>query len=490
MNIIFFYTGEPTPIFETQLELIKKHAELGDKILVLICDGKPKNCFWNPEKLEYVCQLCRSKRSNGFNLLSKYQNIEYKYFENIELSVDYNNISNIDTLKNFHYDNIKIGIGVASRLISLFRDHRFDIYDKHLEVRRELDSTIQIYENLKMQINEFQPSLFYIFNGRASSYLTATSLCKKLNIDFFTFEVAYTPNRYLLRKNTTTHNIDAHHREMIYLWESEKNIKERELVSNHYFQKKRYGKNILKVERFTIDQKLGTLPNSFDSKYINIAIFNSTIDEYAAVDGWENLIYFPDETQGVKDILESFKDDNRYRFYLRIHPNMRTLPRTTSQLLDIEIISKSYNNLIVIWPEDFVDSYELMMSCNKVITFASTIGIESAYWHKPTILAGHALYEKLGCVYRPKTHQELVDLVKKIDLPPLDNFNSLKYAFRELKHGTDFIYFKETGYKNNQAIGKFCGFEIKPSFISKLNFYFNIILNKFKKLIIVKNKFS
>jgi hypothetical protein len=483
MNIIFFYTGEPTPIFETQLELIKKHAELGDNIRVLICDGKPKNCFWNPEKLEYVCQLCRSKRANGFNLLKMHQNIEYKYFENIEPSSDYNKISNIDTLKNFHHDNVKIGIGVASRLISLFRDHRFDIYDKHLEVKRELDSTIQIYENLKNHINDFQPQLFYIFNGRASSYLAASYLCKKLNIDFYIFEVAYTPNRYLLRKNTTTHNIAEHHKEMEHLWKTEKNITEKELVSHNYFQKKRYGKSIFKVERFTIDQKLGTLPKNFDPKFTNIAIFNSTIDEYAAVDGWENLIYFPDETQGLKEILESFKKEESYRFYLRVHPNMRTLSRSSSQLFDIENLSKCYTNLFVIWPEDVVDSYELMLSCNKVITFSSTIGIESAYWQKPTILAGHALYENLDCIYRPNSHHELVTLVKNKELKPLDNYDSLKYAFRELNHGIDFKYFKETGFRNNLAIGKFCGILIKPSFTTRINFYLNIAFNKVKSKI-------
>ena len=266
---------------------------------------------------------------------------------------------------------------------------------------------------------------------------------------------------------------------MELLWNSEKNINKKEIESRKYFEKKRYGQNLFKVERFTIDQKLGKLPSSFDNKFINIAIFNSTIDEYAAVEGWENTIYFPDETSGIKQIVDSFQNNDKFRFYLRVHPNMRKLPKTTSQLADLILLSEQYTNLYIIWPEEEIDSYELMISCNKVITFSSTIGIESAYWGKPTIIAGHSLYEKLECVYRPKTHDELINLVQNIELPPLNGELALKYAYRELNHGIDFKYFKEIGFKNNLAIGKFCGIQIKPSFITRINFYFNIALNKF-----------
>lgn len=479
MNILFFYTGEPSPIFETQLELIKKHAVAGDKVLVLICDGKPENCFWNPEKLKYVCTLCNSKRKNGFDILNDYKNIDYKYLSNFKINENYKGIKNIEVLKNINYDNVNIGIGIASRIISLYRDHRVDLSNKIVQLNKEILSTIQVYENLKKNITEFQPDLLYIFNGRASAYLAATHLCKKLNINYFTYEVAYTPNRYLLRKDCTSHNIDAFHEEMELLWNSEKNINKKEIESRKYFEKKRYGQNLFKVERFTIDQKLGKLPSSFDNKFINIAIFNSTIDEYAAVEGWENTIYFPDETSGIKQIVDSFQNNDKFRFYLRVHPNMRKLPKTTSQLADLILLSEQYTNLYIIWPEEEIDSYELMISCNKVITFTSTIGIESAYWGKPTIIAGHSLYEKLECVYRPKTHDELINLVQNIELPPLNGELALKYAYRELNHGIDFKYFKEIGFKNNLAIGKFCGIQIKPSFITRINFYFNIALNKF-----------
>ena len=56
------------------------------------------------------------------------------------------------------------------------------------------------------------------------------------------------------------------------------------------------------------------------------------------------------------------------------------------------------------------------------------MGVEAAYWGKPSILVGRCIYERLGSVYTPQTHEEVVALVRKRNLSPLPVEGALKVA--------------------------------------------------------------
>jgi hypothetical protein len=265
---------------------------------------------------------------------------------------------------------------------------------------------------------------------------------------------------------------------------------EREKMAKAWFEKKRAGVDQGTMMSFTKLQTKGFLPEGFNPEKKNIAIFNSTLDEYTAVEGWENPLYCPDETAGIGKMLEAFENDERYVFYLRVHPHMKKISRSrNSQLRDICDLASRFGNLRVIWPADRIDSYALIDACEKIISFGSTIGVEAAYWGKPSILAGRATYECFNCVYTPKTHEELVMLLEN-DLPPLPADSALKYGFRELSHGVPFDYFKQTGLTS----GSFDGVEIKPDTLPWLWFKIMEFIWRVKMVVLepslVKIRFS
>lgn len=463
MKVFFFYIGTPTPILETEFELIRKHKKAGDTIRVLQCTGNLSNCHWNPDHLQYVCARCRSKFKNGWGILNTGEDVELKPFalylpESSEIQQEFDSVY---ALKSYCYDNENIGIGVASSLISILRDHRFDTRKHHDLVHRELTTAVQVYCLLKQELNDFKPDLVYLFNGRIATHLPSILLCKRMGIEYVTYEVATTHNRYLLRRNSTSHSITAMRDEIEHLWSAGGD--EREGIAHKFFEQRRNGVDQEKFLSFTKYQKKKLLPDCFDVSKKNIAIFNSTIDEYFAVKGWENPLYFPDETAGLCKILEAFESDDRYIFYLRVHPHMKEVASNTSQLQDIRQLGERFKNLYIVWPEDVIDSYALMEACEKIITFGSTIGIEAAYWGKPSILAGRALYEHLDCVYTPKTHEELVSLLTQ-NLVALPADSALKYGYREMSHGIPFEYFKQTAGVN----GTFDGVVIKPNLLPAL----------------------
>lgn len=413
--------------------------------------------------MHYICARCRSKFKNGWDILNVGDKVELKPFALTlpNLSELPHEFESVEALKNYSFDNENIGIGVASSLISILRDHRFDTRRYRDKVSRELTTSVQVYMLLKHELSEFKPDRVYLFNGRIATHLPATLLCKRLGIEFVTYEVATTHNRYLLRLNSTSHSISAMHDEIELLWSAGDN--QREKIAHRFFEQRRAGVDQDNFLSFTKYQKKSLLPEGFDFSKRNIAIFNSTIDEYFAVKGWENPLYLPDETAGIGQILEAFESDDCYMFYLRVHPHMKEVANTTSQLQDIRQLDARFKNLYVVWPEDVIDSYALMEASEKIITFGSTIGIEAAYWGKPSILAGRALYEYLDCVYTPKSHEELVSLLMQ-DLVALPADTALKYGYREMSHGIPFEFFKQTDGVN----GTFDGAVIKPDLLPAL----------------------
>lgn len=464
MKVFFFYIGTPTPVFETELELIRKHERLGDAVRVLQCAGALANCHWNQNHSQAQCAACRSKFRNGWSVLSPGRNVELGQFPSgqdlaFELPAGFDSIEEINQ---YRHDGESLGYGVASGLISIYRDHRFDTEIHRAEVRRELKTSLQVYENLKRELRNFRPDRVYFFNGRIATHLPAYLLCRRMGIEFYSYEVAGKNDSYRLLKNKTVHAPIS--REEVEQMRAGWN-EERRRTGESVLRQRRLGKHLAKIPMFTAEQVKGLLPEGFDSGRRNIAVFNSTIDEYAGIEGWTNRIYESDETAALGRILESFEDDERFIFHLRVHPHMKEVASTTSQLVDIRKLAQRFRNLRVIWPNDSIDSYALLDACEKTLTFGSTIGIEATYWGKPSILAGRAFYENMDCVYLPKTHEEVVALVRA-DLGPCPVETALMYFHWEVSDGIPFTWFKETGIRNGFATGTFDGVEIKPSRIA------------------------
>lgn len=462
MKVFFSFIGVPTPIFEIELELIRNHDKSGDTVFVLQCSGNLEDCHWNKAHLKSKCSECRSRFKRGWSVLSPSENVKLKHFPLMNKqspSGILGNFDSVDELKLYQYDGEKIGYGVASSLTSRHHDHRLDTHVNRSELSRTLTTSVHVYETLKHEFKTINPDRVYIFNGRIANHLPSVLLCKQMGIEYYAYEVSPSLNRYILRENAVVHNLSAAHEEIEKLWSA--GGKDREKIAKSWFEKKRAGIKKDNLRSFSQNQTKGLLPDGFNPEKKNIAIFSGTIDEYAAIEGFENPIYSPDETAGIGRILEAFESDTRYMFYLRAHPNMKKASRSrNSQLRDINALASRYSNLHVIWPAEIIDSYALLDACEKIITFGSTLGVEATYWGKPSILAGgHGRYRYLGCVYVPKTHEELVKLLEQEKLPSLPNDSALKFGYRELSShtGIPFKYFKQTGRHS----GTFDGVEIK-----------------------------
>lgn len=438
MNVLIYSISPRSPHLETDYELALQFVSRGDQVTIVRCTGQLKTCFANPSHSFFMCALCKSKYSNIKALVgtarineviipigqSKYDIPEY--------------FKNIDELKSFRYDGLDAGNAVATTLIGrVNKDHKFDTVKYKAYVSRELKMWIDTYGSMRQVLTDIKPDVVYFFNGRFSSYHALRWLCINSNIGYYTHERAGILGKYTLRENALPHNISKASEEVRKLWGE--GGKEKEEIGAKFFNDRR-NRVIQSWISFVEMQQKGLLPPGFDKSKKNIVIFNSTMEEYEGMPDWANPLY-KDDNEGIRQILESFKENEEYRFYLRVHPNLKLL--NNSQMKEIEILSTHYSNLHLIRPEENYDSYALLDHADKVVVFGSTIGVEATYWGKPSILVGKSFYMGIDACYEPASHTEAVAMIKNDELKPKDKKNSLKYGYWELMRGVPFKHFSQ-----------------------------------------------
>ncbi|MDC6449541.1 hypothetical protein PQY67_05085 [Pseudomonadales bacterium] len=443
MKVLLFYIGTPSPILEIEMELIKKHDKAGDIVSVVQCTGNLPNCHWNLEHSESVCGVCRSKFRHGLDSLNLGENVNLKEFPTSDevTNLDFpESFDSNEDVSNYEYDGEKIGFGTTATLVSLTRDHRFD-KAKHLEdIYRTLRTSVIIYDTLKKQMEEFKPDLVYFFNGRIATHLPAKLLCKQLGLNYYSYETSRVHNHYRQFKNTTVHEPHI---------SNVKNWTDEQLKLGESLLRRMRGGVDPSIKNFNQDQKKGVLPEGFNPNKRNIAIFCGTLDEYEGVEWGTNKIYKPDQTAGISKILESLEHRSDFIFYIRLHPHMADLPRTNSQLSDVQSISDRYSNAYIIWPEDEMDTYALMENCEKVVTFGSSTGVEATYWGRPSILADFSIFQMFEYAYMPDTHEEVIQLLLTNNLEPKAAESSIKAVYTLYYRGAEPYKFFEESQRQN-----------------------------------------
>ncbi|OGI17031.1 MAG: hypothetical protein A2287_00055 [Candidatus Melainabacteria bacterium RIFOXYA12_FULL_32_12] len=460
------------PVLGTELEIMSNHLEKRDEVYVLRCHGELEYCDVNPDHNENICYRC----NKSFYENIKKINLPKKNVLKIpRCEINYNELpavfKNLQELKEFNLNGIKYGLAIASTLISEYKDHELNTILHRRKIHRLLRTSYFTYNFIRNVLKKIKPDCLYHQGGRSSNIFPVFKVCQELGIDSYSINNAGTLDKYALYKNNILHNANILSQEMKDLWD--KSSENKEEIGAKWFIDKRNGVDNYQLS-YTKNQKRDSLPVNFDVSKKNIAIFNSSIYEYAAIEGWENPIY-EDELDGLKKIFESFKNDTDIKFYLRIHPNLKD--QNNSQMQELKKISSiNYPNLEIIWPEELIDSYALVNACDKTLVFLSTIGIEACFWEKPSILAGNSPYSGLDCCYKPKTHEELIELLK-YNLVPKDKQEALKYGYWNLTRG---IFYKRYEPKNIYE-GTFLGqdLKIKISAIDNLICKLSVKIKKF-----------
>ena len=400
------------------------------------CDKAVGICRFNKGGFKSYCYLCKhSMMSQITELRNKYPNsIDYKTVSDLTNNdfinksktthFEYNSVAE---LKSLQYKGVDIGYAAFSTYVSQTRNID-PIFNKYLYgyIDALIESQVLLIETLDPYIDTIRPDLIVFHNGRFSSLKPIYQLAKNKGIDFIATEHQRDINK-VSKKNNTLNSIP--HSETVvvekieHFWDIGPDDKYD--IAKGFFENRRFGK-FAGDKVYTAAQKTGEMPDGFDKNKINIAIYNSSEDEYFSISKeYDDAVLFPTQHEAFTTIFEHYKNNKNIHFYLRIHPNLQDTPQKYQDLF----LNFKYDNVTVIPPKSSISSYTLMDCCDKIIVFNSTMGLESTYWDKPVIIMSTTYYTEMGIAYRPRTCKEMFELIDDEKLPAKGKDKCLKAGY-------------------------------------------------------------
>lgn len=458
---------------ETDVEIAISELAKGNDVRIIQCKRDLTLCDPNPQHQWLTCLRCHSTSTESFLRAGiKAEHLIRLHIENRIPLDSFPYFNSIHELKDYVWNTLPIGYGVACSAICLERNTKPNMESYQPFIRKTLATWIETFCAITAILKEEKPDLFYVFNGRIGTVNAAYWAAKQLKIPLFTVD-RESFDEYMLFENTINTDLPYIKSKMASLAEQMKQDPQGREVATAWFQKNRRGVEEI-IGAYLKGQNKGELPEGFDHSKRNIAIFLTSEDELYIAPGWQNPIY-KNQSDAIRTIVAAITDPS-FHFYLRVHPNLKALDNAQTR----EIATLKSPNLSVIPANQPVDTYALLEATEKTITFGSTMGIEAVFWNKPSILIGRSFSEDLDACYRPKSHQEVVDLILNKTTPkPLEN--SLPFGYWMSKRGVAFKHVKASrnGASEQSGIG---GIALKPSPLTRFVLGVNNRLHKLKQL--------
>lgn len=427
-----------------------------------------------------MCEICKFREHKGLNLLEgDFKRLELKEIVTHQDKFNAREfLKKVETIsKGLKYKDFNVGEAVFSPYISKTRERQFTSDTDQSVLRTLAENSIVTYEAIKRFSQENKINKIALFNGRWDWYRATMAAGKSVKIEIEVFEFYRSGGYYENFGDKLPHNIKNKWKLIEDHWKSNVNIEEKKRIAADFFTKKKSGAALID-KSYTSDQIKGKIPAAYDEKKKTFVLFNSSDDEFAAVGEEFDNPFFKDQLDGIIYLVEYFRNKQDAQLLIRMHPNLKGLVRDF--LLPLYDLENKYSNVILIKPEEDVDSYELMNIADTVISFGSTAGLEAAYWGKPVVLLGKCFYFYIGIAYVPQSKEDIPALLEQ-DLSSLPRLNAEKFGYYFLTGGTKATYYEN---KTNKEI------LFKGHSLNKLPFWFKIYYRFLKKMRIKNKKYG
>ena len=461
----------------TDLEILQRHIDEDDDVTVLACMGYLPGCLHKDEDNPARCHECIITRNNSLRLLDRmptmyaldsfYTEEDRAREESLITSFD-----SLDAIRDYFVDDFDLGYAALSSAVSLCRDpHLENSKDRELFSRLIVSAYRTFCSTREFLKQHPEYDRAYMFNGRFATLRGALRACQQAELDVHIHERGSNNSKFMIFENSMPHDIDKMTARINRYWD-ESTEEEKQTLAQSFYENRRK-----RVEEFwhshTKAQCTGRLPASWDDSKKNVVIYTSSDDEYVAIAKEWVTPGFKSQTDAILTLHKNLRERNSdTQLYVRMHPNLRGISnRDTRPLLELK-----GEGIEVIPPESNVCSYTMMEECDRVVTFGSTIGIESTFWGKPSILAGMHFYRALDGAHVATGDEKLYELVEQDPLEPKPIDGALKFGLYVKKFGQPFKYYESANFET----GKFRGTMLKTGMrYSPFGFLLPAITRKF-----------
>ena len=243
------------PIFEVEIEIIKRELEKKNQVTIITCDGKKKFCVANENMSRIKCSYCKKRLKDGINFIEKFHKSQIiTSIENQKSDLNINLADSIKKLKtkkelmNLKYEKIDIGTSVLSTLVTQYNTENISIIKKKKLIEEIFKQSINSLENFKKIIKKNLYKKILIFNGRIYNYRPLLRYSQKFKLNTYCYDSAYFSHaKYLIKKNDFTQNMDERAKEIFKLHKKRKNNLDKKIIYKNgiSFFKSRIQKKIL-----------------------------------------------------------------------------------------------------------------------------------------------------------------------------------------------------------------------------------------------------
>lgn len=360
-----------------------------------------------------------------------------------------------EALKYYRLDSARLGMGAVSSLISLHGDSRYRADLSQEEVHQCLAAAALVYERARSVIEWVRPDVVVTFNGRFATSKPIVAAAEDFGIRTLRHERGSTFQRYEIFEDSV-HSY-AYRRQRIRDHWSSMPHEERTRNGHKFFERRRCGDGIGWYS-FTDHQQRGRVPAKLDGVR-RVVYFSSSDDEYAATTDKCESGPWSDQLAAVNALVRSIEAVLGIELIVRIHPHLSK----KSIYERARWMRLAGANVRVIAPDDPVDSYALLDSADVIFSFGSTIGMEAAYWGKPSVLLAPCLYSDSPAVICPNSDTDVQALLSSsARLMPPSREQCLPYGNYFLSYGTSFKFYKPTSLSEGEFMGDRLGWDPAP----------------------------
>jgi len=452
------------PSFEYDLDLAQRFLDEGCVVTFLFCRGELNSCHANPHGKQRLCVECRSRRRRGIKWLAS-TCVAEEYLDGLTpeqeaaiAAASTRRFNDRNDLDQFHVEDSDIGRAALSTIMTRLRDPDPDL-KKHRKLLRSLiEDAMRAHYSVKNHVSRHRPTKIIVYNGREAPLRPALRVGQGAGVETLVYERSFhDPQRMYITVNTYNQDMEYVSRSYERLFdESPLPFDEKRVSAEEWFDGRFRGQAEAGYPTFIERQQRGLLPASFNRDNFNIAIYNSSEDEFGAIPESRGIYQF--QKDGIDAIARDLRIYPHVKVYLRVHPNL--LGVDNCYMRELRLMVETHSNLELLAPNSPVSSYDLMDACDVVITFGSTIGIEACYRRKISILAGKHWFQTLGGVVKPEHHEDLIDILRNLIERGCDvrvptehqrYLAAIKYAFATKQSGVPFKYLRVANNGRNDC---------------------------------------
>ena len=182
-----------------------------------------------------------------------------------------------------------------------------------------------------------------------------------------------------------------------------------EQAGEDFFHRQRSRKPGTPSHMFTSKQVEGLLPEALADKKV-VAMFTSSEDEFFAIKDDATFGHFPTQFEAAVAVASICRENGK-TLALRMHPHLSI--KDDHWKADWNFARLKALGAHVIMPHEPIDSYALVEASEIVITCGSTIGVEAAFYGKPSLVIGENFSTVLGICVAASREEDIAAFIEK-----------------------------------------------------------------------------